>query len=339
MAIIYKIQVNSVGKIISAAESAGVTPDELCHSVKFDLSALEDVDNQIPFRQLVALGENAARLTGDEAFGLHVGERTDAKMYGVLGYVTLNSQTFGEALNRLIRYQQIRTDAIKFSLEIVGSDAHLAYIYQTTDISPQNRRQESEEMMSTVIKVGRELTNVDWTPREVHFEHAQPKNISEHTRIFRAPVRFDKPLTKLIFDSSLLNLAIAQADLTLGSLLERQAKDLLTKSPQHEDFIDQIRQLIKENLPNREARMETICRKLGSSTRTLQRKLTEEGTSYQELLEETQRELSEFYLQKSEMAICEVSYLLGFSQPSAFHRAFRRWNGLTPKEFRDRQKQ
>lgn len=339
MPIIYKIPISAVGKIIRAAETAGVMPTELCRSVNLDLSALEDADNQIPFSQLVALGENAARLTGDEAFGLRVGEQTDVKMYGVLGYVTLNSQTFGEAFDRLIRYQQIRTNAVKFTLEIIGSDAHLAYIYQTTDVVPQSRRQESEEMMSTIIKVGRDLTGVDWKPREVHFEHAQPKNISEHKRIFRASVYFDKPLTKLIFDSSVLTLPIAEADLTLGSLLERQAEDLLAKSPRHEAaFAGQVQQIIKENLRGGEARMETICRKLGSSSRTLQRKLREEGTSYQELLEETQRDLSEFYLRKPEMAICEVAYLLGFSQPSAFHRAFRRWTGLTPKAFRQKQK-
>ncbi len=173
MPIIYNIPVSAVSKIINAAEVAGVMPEELCRSVKLDLSTLEDADNQIPFWQLVALNENAARLTGDEDFGLHVGEQTDVKMYGVLGYITLNSQTFGEALNRLTRYQQIRTNAVKFSLETIGSDAHLAYIYQTMDISPRNRRQESEEMMSTMMKVGRNLTRVDWKPREAHFEHAR----------------------------------------------------------------------------------------------------------------------------------------------------------------------
>ncbi len=339
MPIIYNIPVSAVSKIINAAEVAGVMPEELCRSVKLDLSTLEDADNQIPFWQLVALNENAARLTGDEDFGLHVGEQTDVKMYGVLGYITLNSQTFGEALNRLTRYQQIRTNAVKFSLETIGSDAHLAYIYQTMDISPRNRRQESEEMMSTMMKVGRNLTRVDWKPREVHFEHAQPENVSEHERIFRAPVRFNKPLTKLIFDSSILSLPIAEADLTLGSLLERQAEDLLAKSPRHEGaFVNQVQQLIEENLRGGELRMEAVCQKSGISSRTLQRKLKEEGTSYQELLEETQREMSELYLQKPEIAICEVAYLLGFSQPSAFHRAFRRWTGLTPKAYRCSQK-
>ncbi len=338
MPIAYEIPVSAVSKIINAAAAAAVMPEELCRAVNLDLSTLKDADNHIPFAQLIRLNEYAARLTGNDAFGLHVGEQTDVKMYGVLGYVTLNSQTFGDALNRLIRYQQIRTNAVKFSLEIIGGDAHLAYHYLIPDVSPQERRQESEEMMSTMLQVGRKLTGVDWMPSEVHFEHDQPENISEHKRIFRAPVCFGKPLTKLIFDSSILNLPLAEADLTLGSLLELQAEDLLAKSPRHGIFANQVRQLIREGLPGGDARMETVCRKLGSSSRTLHRKLREEGTSYQELLEEIQRDLSEFYLQRPETAICEVAYLLGFSQPSAFHRAFRRWTGLTPKAYRRSQK-
>ena len=312
---------------------------ELCRSVELDLSTLEDNGNQIPFAQLIRLYEDAARLTGDDAFGLHIGEQTDVKIYGVLGYVTSNSQTYGEALNRLIRYQQIRTSAVSFSIDIIGADVHLAYNYLIKKVSPQNRRQESEEMMSTMLHVGRKVTGVEWTLREIHFEHAQPENVSEHERIFRAPVHFNKPLTKFIFDKSVLELPLVEADLILGSLLERQAEELLSKSPQHGFFVHQVRQLIRDGLPVGEARIETVCRKLGNSMRTLQRKLREEDTSYQALLEATQRELSEFYLHKPEIALGEISYLLGFSQPSAFHRAFRRWTGLTPKEFRQRQKQ
>ena len=260
-------------------------------------------------------------------------------MYGVLGYVTMHAQTFGESLDRLIRYQQIRTTAVMFTLETTGADAHLAYLYRTADVSPPERRQESENMLSTILQFGRTTTGLDWSPREVHFEHAQPENTAEHKRIFRAPVLFDKPLTKLIFDASLLALPLVEADPTLGSLLEAQAEELLARSPRHGEFTGQVQQLILEALDSGKLQLENICRKSGISSRTLQRKLHEEGTSYQELLEETRRNLSKFYLRNPEMAISEVAYLLGFSQPSAFHRAFRRWNGLTPKAFRQRQKQ
>jgi len=112
----------------------------------------------------------------------------------------------------------------------------------------------------------------------------------------------------------------------------------LAKSPQHESFAGQVQQLIRESLSDGDLTMETICQKLDNSSRALQRKLREEGTTYQKLLKETQFEVSKIYLQQPEVAICEISYLLGFSQPSAFHRAFRRWTGLTPKAFQSKHK-
>jgi len=335
----YQIPVSSAGKIINAASAAGVTREELCRAANLDSSVLKDVDNQIPFVQLIRLYQCAVDLTGDDAFGLHVGEQDSPKLYGILGYVTINSRTVGEALNRLIRFQEIRTKASEFSLEIIGSNALLAYIYHPNDVSPQERRHESEETLCSIIEFGRLMTGFDWIPLEVHFEHDRPKNISEHQRIFRAPIHFGKLLTQLIFDSSILTMPLVEADLTLGSLLERQAEELLPKSLQYEGvFTNHVRQLIKENLGSGEMRMETICQKSGNSSRTLQRKLREEGTSYQKLLEETQCEMSKFYLQQPAIAIGEISYLLGFSQPSAFHRAFRRWTGLTPKVFQSKHK-
>lgn len=338
MPVVYEIPAGAAFKVADAAAASGVSAEKLCRAAGLDPALLAEADNPMPFTQLVRLLECGARLTGDDAFGLHVGERTDVKSYGLLGYVTINSRTFGEALGSLIRYQKIRTNAVEFSLEVEGADAHLAYHYRMAGVALCERRQESEEMLSTMVRVGRGLTGMDWAPLEVHFEHAEPPDVSEHGRIFRAPVRFKRPVTKLVFDASILALPLVAADPALGSLLERQAEELLANAPRRGVFSESVRRLIKESLPGGDARMEPACRRLGVSARTLQRKLREEGTSFQELLEETQRALAEFYLRKPEAAICEISYSLGFSQPSAFHRAFRRWTGLTPKEFRRRRK-
>lgn len=334
----YTVPVSSTGKIINAASVAGLKREEFARTANFDLHLLENADNEIPFAQLFGLYRHAVNLIGDDAFGLHVGERDSPKSYGLLGYVTSNSGTVGEAVNRLVRYQQIRTDAYKFSLEISGANASLTYVYQGSDVSPETRRHESEETLCSIIEFGRMMTGFNWMPREVRFEHARPKDVSEHERIFRAPVRFGKLMTQLVFDSSFLHLPLIEADATLGSLLEKQAEELLKKSPKVEKtFAHRVRQLMKENLSGGELRMETVCRNLGNSKRTLQRKLTEEGTTYQKLLEETQCEMSKYYLRQPEITICEISDSLGFSESSAFHRAFRRWTGLTPNSFRYQQ--
>jgi AraC-like DNA-binding protein len=334
MPVIHEIPVSAALKFAEAADALGVAPEALCRAAGLAPAGLVDADGEIPFAQLLRLAECGARLTRDDAFGLHVGQRADARTYGLLGYVTINRRTFGEALGAMIHYQRIRTNAVEFTLEVADAETHLAYHYRAADVAPQGRRQVSEAMLSTMMRVGRGLTGVEWAPREVHFEHEEPRDTSEHARIFRAPVSFGRRLTKLVFDATILELPLVGADPRLGSLLERQAEELLAGSPLHGDFAARVREAIKEGLPGGEARVEPVCRGLGVSPRTLQRKLRDEGTTFLKLLEETQRALAEFYLRKPEVAICEVSYLTGFSQPSAFHRAFRRWTGLTPKEFR-----
>lgn len=329
----YTILIRSVNKIIDAVKSEGVEPEDLYRAVNFDPALLSNPDNRIPFSQLVAFYEQGARLTGDDAFGLHLGERVAPELFDVLGYVVINSPTFGEALNRLIRYHSIWSDGAVYNLDIRGTRAHLTYEYNS-EITDE-RRHDCEMTLSILVNFARRGTGVDWAPQEVSFQHSKPPAISEHKRIFRSQVHFDSPLNELIFDSSLLSLRMMKADPGLCLILDRHAQELLSKRPRAESLISQVRQLLGEALNvGDDPRIETISRKLGISVRTLQRKLREENTSHQELLDEMRSVLSRRFLQEPKVAICEVAYLLGFSEPSAFHRAFRRWTGITPKEYR-----
>ncbi|HYY42110.1 MAG TPA: helix-turn-helix domain-containing protein, partial [Pyrinomonadaceae bacterium] len=170
--------------------------------------------------------------------------------------------------------------------------------------------------------------------RSVSFQHPQPADTTEHRRIFRAPVHFDQPRNELVLDRALLALPLARADAGLCALLDRHAQELLARLPQRDDTTAQVRRLLSDALSGGDPNIAAVARQLGLSARTLQRKLRAEGTSYQDLLDLMRRDLARRYLQERDMAVCEVAYLLGFSGPSAFHRAFRRWTGVTPKEFR-----
>ncbi len=328
----YTILVRSVRKIADAADARGVRAEELYRAVNLDPSLLDDPDNRIPFSQFVALYENAARLTGDDAFGLHVGEISTPELFDVLGYVVINSPTLGEALNRLVRYHSIWSDGALFRLDVSGSRACLTYEYAESQGSP--RRHDCEMTFSIAVSFARRVTGVDWAPVEVSFQHPKPQSTDEHRRIFRAPVLFSRPSNDLILDSALLGLPITMADPGLCDILDRQARELLARLPHEDSLANQVRGLLTETLKAGDSRLETLSQRFGVSPRTLQRRLRDEGTSHQELLDEVRKELSKRYLMEPELAICEVAYLLGFSEPSAFHRAFRRWTGITPKAFR-----
>jgi AraC-like DNA-binding protein len=334
MPVVPTISVKSVFKIVDAAAAHGVSLETLCDTTGIDPASLADADYRVPFVQFIAFYNRAAQLTGDPLLGLHVGERTTPKMFDVLGYVAMNSPDFGEALRRLLRYHRIWDDAVDYELETTDAgDVHLSFFYGVSN-PVEERRQDCESTMAIIVRFARIATGDAWTPREIHFEHAAPGDASEHRRIFGAPVRFRMPRNKLIFDSSHLALPLVGADAELCALLDRHAEELLAKTASRGAVSHRVRQMLQEAMQDGDPGLEAVARRMGISSRTLQRKLKEEDTSHQDLLDEMRRDLSKRYLREPGMAICEVAYLLGFSEPSAFHRAFRRWTGTTPKEYR-----
>ena len=328
------IQAKAAEKITRAAAVRGVPAGALYRAVGMDPEVLNDPDARIPFAQIVALYEQAATLTGDDAFGLHVGEHADPTAFDVLGYSVINSPTFGDALDRVVRYNSIWTNGSCFSLETVNGQTRIVYLY--LDESIRERRQDAEMTFAALAVLGRRVTSVDWSPSEIRFQHERPKDTAEHERIFQCPILFGATTNEFLFNSIYLELAIVKADPSLCALLDRHAGELLARYPREDSLVERIRALMKDELNGGDASLEVVAERLGMSARTLQRKLQASGTSHQELLDEMRHALALRYLREPEMAVCEVAYLLGFSESSAFHRAFKRWTGTTPSEFRRR---
>jgi AraC-like DNA-binding protein len=326
------IQAKAVEKIIRAAAAQGVPAGALYRAAAVEPAGLDDPDARIPFAQIVALYEQGALLTGDQAFGLHVGEHVDPKAFDVLGYSVINSPTFGDALDRVVRYNSIWTNGSCFSVE--SANQHTRIVYTYLDDSIRHRRQDVEMTFAALAVLGRRATNVDWSPKEIRFEHGRPNDTTEHERVFQCPILFGTTTNELLFDSKYLELPIVKADAGLCALLDRHASELLVRYPREDSLVERARTLLKNELIGGDASLEAVAGRLGMSARTLQRKLSALGTSHQELLDEMRKDLALRYLREPEMAVCEVAYLLGFSESSAFHRAFKRWTGTTPNDFR-----
>lgn len=334
MSHICTIQARAASKIIAAVAEAGVEPKELFRAVQLDPAVLKNPENRIPYAQLVALYEYGAKLTGDDAFGLHIAERAVPQMFNVLGYVGMASMTVGEALERLVRYYEIWSNGAVYGLTTEGSKARLTY--RIIDARVRECRHECETSFATPVMLCYKVAGIDWVPEQVGFHHSRPGNIAEHERIFRVPVFFNRPVNELIFDRSYLDLPLIHGDPGLSSVLDRHAERLLAELPKPKCQTDRVRRALYENLKGGDPGLDVLARRLGMAGRTLQRKLKEEGASYQDLVDEVRCERSQQYLQKSGMATSEIAYQLGFSETSAFHRAFKRWTGATPKEYRRR---
>jgi len=328
----FTVQAKAVEKIVNAAAAHDVQPQNLYNAVNLDPSVLLDPDNRIPFAQLVALYEKAAELTGDNNFGLHLGQSINPTAFDVVGYCALNSPTLGAAFTRVARYHSIWTDGALFTLETSNDTSAIVYSYADTSIN--DHRQDAEMTLATVTALCRNIASSDFAPTTVEFQHDAPSDTSEHVKLFRCPIEFRASSNKLTFPSSFLSLPIAKADASLCAVLDRHAEELLAKFPPRDSLVDQVRSIIASELRGGDPSLERVADELSLTPRTLQRKLQEFGTSHNELLDHMRRQLAMRYLREREMAICEVAYLLGFSESSSFHRAFKRWTGATPKEFR-----
>jgi len=328
----FTIQARSVEKIVKFAAAQGVTINRLYEAVRLDPAILSDPDSRIHFSQLVALYETAAQLSGDDNFGLHLGETVDPKVFDVVGYSALSSSTLGDAFARVGRYHSIWTDGATFTLEQSQPTSAIAYKY--VDETIREHRQDSEMTFATVATLCRAVADPSWSPLKVEFQHSTPVDTSEHVKLFRCPVKFGVAANRLVFQTSSLSLPIATADSQLCAVLERHAEELLARFPPRDKLIDQVRSMIGAELNGGDPSLERIAVRMGLSARTLQRKLQELGATHNELVDQMRHELAMRYLREREVAICEVAYLLGFSEASSFHRAFKRWTGVTPKEFR-----
>ena len=223
----FTVQAKAVEKIVNAAH--GIQPAHLYAAVKLDPSVLLDPDNRIPFAQLVALYEKAAELTGDNDFGLHLGQNINPTAFDVVGYCALNSPTLGAAFARVARYHSIWTDGALFTLETSNDTSAIVYSYADTSI--KDHRQDAEMTLATVTTLCRNIASPDFAPTTVEFQHDAPLDTEEHIKLFRCPVEFRAASNKLTFPSSFLSLPIARADASLCAVLDRHAEELLAKFP------------------------------------------------------------------------------------------------------------
>jgi AraC-like DNA-binding protein len=242
-----------------------------------------------------------------------------------------SSPTLGAAYERLCRYQRLIHETSRVELEIGDDRAVLRHQLAGGAAAP---RQTAEFLLTAWVRVGRVVAGEDWTPQEVHFAHPAPADSSEHARFFRADLHFAMGENALVLPTRLLETPCARADPALVAVLDRYAGERLEQAPRTNSVADRVRSLLGDELRGGEPTAARLAARLKMSVRSLNRVLAAEGTSYLEILDALRRALAERHLAGDQVSIGEVGFLLGFSELSSFHRAFKRWTGRTPGQFR-----
>lgn len=322
--------------LLEAAVEAGLERDELLSLAGVRAEGLEGQDARVPRVAQHKLWDEFARRSGDECVGLRVAERARRPgAFGVLDYLVRSSADLGQALDQLARFLPLLFVGDEVVDERGEHDVLFGYRRGAYRFTPS--RHAGECNVAAFLYVSRQLLGTEWAPLEVFFEHGAPLDVREHRRVFRAPLHFGAALNGLRFERALLERPAVQPDPGLSAVLGHLAERLLLEIAHEPPFSGQVRRFLLEACrAGADPSLEAVARALRLTPRSLQRKLAAEGSSHREQLDQVRRALALAYLRDEGRSVTEVAELLGFSDPSTFHRAFRRWTGHAPHEYRDK---
>jgi AraC-like DNA-binding protein len=318
--------------LTDAIRAAGADPDRVLRSVGVDRSVLSRPDGFIPWFAFSQILEEAARATGDDCFGLHFGEHYQPKHIGPLVYVALNSPTMAAAFDNIARYLRVHNEAGEISFAIEGQWAYLRFFLR--DVLVESVRQQTEYGMAVALNTLRLMAGTLWAPVEVQFAHPAPPTTLEHVRVFRAPVSFGHPVNAFVIERALVDRAVPAADEQLYPIIRQYLDRMLKEMPREDPELAAVRRAVGEAIREGDPKLANVARQAAMSARTLQRRLKDHGVDFKKLVDDTRRRSSLGYLEDRTNTTAEIAYLLGYSEVSAFNRAFKRWTGSTPSSYR-----
>lgn len=326
--------IDLVGLLVSYLEKFGFHADEALAEAGLDSALLVKREQRIPFEQYLKIWKSVAEMSGDIDFGLHFGEAASRFPSGhLLNAVMMNSPSVKEALERFFRFHGLMSDAVLPRIQLVEDDA----IVTIEQAEPEVRlgRQYNEANLCTILSFIRKLSEFTVKPIEVWFTHSMPSNVAEHKRIFGCPLAFEQAENRLLLSREVLSRQLRHADPELLEMVARVAGARLEKISTSAGWMHKVEKaILSALLDGGKLQADTIAGNLAVSRRLLQRKLQEEGITFQQVLDKVRKEVALDYLEHREASLAEIAFLLGFSEQSAFNHAFKRWTGSTPGEYR-----
>ena len=318
--------------LLDAALERGVTPHALANATGLAGGALSPLPDTLSTTRYIALLDTGARLANDPFFGLHVGEKVRPATYSAYGLMLLASSSFGHALALAQRYEPLAHDLGRSRLAIEGPHA----LYEWISRYPDATRHLAESVYAGIRVFGSWMAGRALTPQAMHFRHADPGlGHDEYRRVLGVVPTFDAPCHGAAFDVALLTMPVPNADTSLFPVLHQHAERLLAQRTLTADgIVAQVTTALTPRLPDGQARLAPIAAELGLSARTLQRKLADAGSSFQQVLDGVRFALAQEYLRRHELGLADVAFLLGFQDQSAFTHAFREWSGVNPGAWR-----
>ena len=296
-----------------------------------DLARLDTPDCQVPLPLCLKVFANALALDADPALGILLGRQLNLRSHGFLGYAILSSRSIGEAIDLCIRYFRTRTSLIEVRLFREDDRA----VIQIDERVPLGLLSEllRDALMTLMMVCGRQVTGHDF-PGEVRLAGPRRPHHDDWPEMARATLRFDCAFNQIRFPRAGLQMPIAQPDPQLQQMALAQCEAELKRLHDSGGLLADVRRVIKANMAE-DATLDHTAACLGMSARSLRRRLAELGTSYQMIIEQLRRGRAVELLCHSQLSVDDIASQLGYQDPSNFGRAFRRWTGKSPRQYRE----
>ena len=326
------VSVTVLSQMFLYLASLKVDIDVYLRSIGVDPATVKSPDARIPVETYLLIQDEAARYTNDPYFGLHMGEFAEAGSWSILGYVMMNCKTLGEAFEKSGRYSRIIGNLIEARAELKFNK--IKAIFFTPPHAPKMSRHCFESTFSSSVRMMRTLTGVDINPLEVTFIYPEPESRSEYERVFCCPVLFGKKENSFTIDMSIVNTPILMANPGLLEYFEKYAQDFLAEMDRNNEHTRTVTKIILSRMDDEALSIEKVAKEMAVSVRTLQNRLEGEGVVFSDLFKDIRQKLAQNYLREN-YSVEQITYLLGFSEPSVFRKAFKKWSGVTPREYRE----
>ena len=319
--------------LLDYSVSRGADRKALLVQVGVNPASLEDRDSRLPFSQYVTLMRAAKAATGDQALALKFGQAIDVTDISILGLIGQASENMLDGFTQLNRYVSLIVDvpldgADRFLMKRDGQGPWLT----DARANPNSFPELTESAFSHIV-AGSRRSNVPSWIKEVRFTHPRPVYSADYERVFNVPVMFSSDRNAMLIDEGIFDHKLGILPRYVFGVLIEHADALVARMTQTWTTRGEVESLLLPILHKGEATMEAIAVKLGVSRQTLYRNLKKEGVTYEQLLDELRHRLAVEYLRGQKTSVNEAGYLIGFSDPAAFSRAFKRWTGKSPRDF------
>lgn len=313
-------------------EEYGIDPDPVFRRVDLDPDLLFEPGARYPLDGIAALWQEIEQLIDDPCFGLRTAEYWHPSHFGTIGYAMMASSTVRNGLERLMRYHRVVSDARFGELREDKVRGCLDVKLNWSEERPWTPARE-DGALTYILSSCRLNSNKQLDPRRVEMTHNQHQCLERYEKFFNCRVDLNRPAPLISFSLSDVDRQLRSGDEYLAQLHDNIMEDYISRLSEVR-LIRSVQKVLATQLPAGPVTVDAVARELGMSTRKLQRDLKLEGTTYQELLNGTRKELAQRYVKDTHNDLTEVAFILGFADLSTFSRSFKRWTGLSPSRYR-----